>query len=145
MARRNPAAVRAHLPVRHRRPGWPPGAIPGLPHWVMADIRRVEATELRPGAVVAAWQRFRRHTYREAHRFRPPMLEALDCPCCSHLPDAGYTLDAAVRALPPRSRAVLRARLRPLESRIRHVTLPDRHTPPEWPWWWTRIGGIYRP
>lgn len=113
--------------------------MPGLPRWVLADIHRVEATQLRPGDIATAFRELQRYA-RVAHQYRAHW--ALGCPCCE--PPARETLDLALRALPSRSRAALRAIIRPFDDEIRRKTLPDPAGPPDWPWWQRRISGIYR-
>jgi hypothetical protein len=137
MARRPPATVRADLPVHPRLRQF--SVVPGLPRWVLADIHRVEATQLRPGDIATAFHELQRYA-RVAHQHRAHW--ALACPCCEPL--ARETLDLALRALPPRSRAALRALIHPLDDEIRRKTLPDPAGPPDWPWWQRRISGIYR-
>ena len=138
MARRPPAAVRASLPVR-LRPRQQFSVVPGLPYWALEDVHHVEATQLRPGDVATAFRELQRYA-RVAHQYRAQW--ALGCPCCEPL--ARETLDSALRALPPRSRAVLCALIHPLDEEIRRKTLTDPASPPDWPWWQRRISGIYR-
>jgi hypothetical protein len=138
MARRPPAVVRAGLPVRPR-PRQQFSIVPGLPLWVLADIHRVEATRLRPGDVGIAFRELERYS-RIAHQYRAQWV--LGCPCC--VPQARETLDLALQALPPRSRAALRALIHPLDDGICRRTLSDPTSPPDWPWWMRRISGIYR-
>jgi len=138
MARRPPASVRAGLPVRprsHRKFS----AIPGLPPWALADVHRVEATLLRPGDIGATFRSLQEYA-RDAHRYEAHWT--VGCPCCEPL--TREILELGLRALPPRSRAALRALIRPFDDRIRRVTLPDPAAPPDWPWWQRRISGIYR-
>ena len=138
MARKPPGAVRASLPVRPRTDR-KFSTIPGLPRWALADIHRAEATLLRPGDVGAALRELREYA-RVAHRYQARWT--LRCLCCE--PMTRDTLDSALLALPPRSRAALRALIRPLDALILQKTLPDPTAPPGWPWWERRIDGLYR-
>lgn len=116
------------------RQGRPFSVISGLPRWVLADIHRVEATHLRPGHVATAVRDLREYA-RVAHRTGASLT--LECPCCE--PDTRWTLEEALRALPPRSRKALRAVIAKFDEEIRRKTLPDPAAPPEWPWWERRI------
>lgn len=133
VARRSPAAARARLPVR---PHWGRefSVIPGLLRWVLADVHRVEAIHLRSGAVATAVRDLRGYA-RNAHL--DGSSATLDCPCCEPL--TRWNLEVALRALPPRSRAALRAVPRPLDNEIHRKSLPDPAAPPDWPRWMRRV------
>ncbi|WP_326566310.1 hypothetical protein VSH64_31110 [Amycolatopsis rhabdoformis] len=105
-----------------------------MPPWVVADIHRVEARELRPGQVGRAVRDLRQYA-RDSHRVGS--AASLGCPCCE--PGTRWTLEVALQALPPRSRVALRALLRPFDDEIRRKTLPDPTAPPDSPWWERRV------
>ncbi|QRP46992.1 hypothetical protein [Amycolatopsis sp. FDAARGOS 1241] len=100
----------------------------------MTDVHRVEATVLRPGDVGDALRDLRRHARNprrlEAHR-------VAGCPCGENL--IRWTLETVLQALPGRSRAALRALIKPLDDEFRRRTVLDPSAPPEWPWWQRRV------
>jgi hypothetical protein len=93
---------------------------------MIADFERTRAS---PGAVAVAVEAWSRWVYsRRIHESDPPIE---DCPCCSVDEHRGL-LWTALRALPPRAAAELRAVVRPLDEVYLARLIPE---PGDRDWW----------
>jgi hypothetical protein len=129
MARKSPADVRATL--SRRQPGKNAPVVAGIPALAAAEIRRLEATRLSPGAVatsLASWERFVHGPVRVLAE------QNHECPCCDPF-EPRRTLREALAALSPLSRRALRARVEPLDEMFRRRTRTDVFASSDRPSW----------
>ena len=137
MARRSPAVVRAGLP-RRARSGTKFSVVSGVPEGATAEIQRVEALRLWPGAVGEALVRWAGVVYLPGRIDR--VIEAAQyhgCPCCDPS-EPRDVLEQALAALTPGSRRALLSRVEPLDEVFLRRTVQNPHAPGDWPWWWRR-------
>ncbi|MFG3016336.1 hypothetical protein ACGFZB_39035 [Streptomyces cinerochromogenes] len=130
MPRKRPGALRARQPSRAPR-GLPAQRIHGLSLRTSRAIERVERLSddyyLYPGATDRALRRYREFLSPPGRRPRYPQPSGCDCRGCSFrdVRHARDVLEDVLRQLPPRPRAELRHRVRPLDAAYAARTLPD--------------------
>jgi hypothetical protein len=132
MARKPPAAVRTAL-RRHPRNRAKPSVIDGVSARAVSEIQRLESSLLWPGSVADALARWKRAVFQNVSGLLEAATHA-GCPCCDPFEPRG-DLEQALKALPPKARRELRAKVEPLDEEFRRRTVHDPYTPPDWPWW----------